>query len=221
MNIISNTLVKNGRPFLIPVLEAAYPFVYKMIITVSLKSNDGTAADLMEFVHAHPKAVLTTEDVINMGELTGVRQSQIKMSKEADWIWFLDDDDFWEEDQIKSCIQYLEENDVDAIGVNPYQILDKEHHDANWVNKKYFTKFFKNVDINYRHPWPRDLIYKGDVLLYHKTNPRVPRVPFKFWHLAAVKKYSFRKFDLISFNNLSGRAIKLTNPLPNKIFNIL
>ena len=219
MKIVSHTICKNSQPFIGAVLKAALPIVDRMIITISKKSNDGTR-EVIESLQS-PKIELYEEEVSNMGELTIERQKQIDMTAKGDIIWFLDDDDFWEEDQVRGAIEYLINSDIDAISVNPYQILDKEHEDANWIKKKYFSKFFKNVDINYRGAWPRDLIYKGNELLYHKSNPRNQTVPYKFWHLATVKGYSFRKNDLLSFNDLEGRPIKLETKLPEEITNLL
>lgn len=218
MKIVSHTICKNSQPFIGAVLKAALPIVDRMIITISKKSNDGTR-EVIESLQS-PKIDLYEENVSDMGDLTLERQKQVDMTKE-DIIWFLDDDDYWEDLEVRNCINYLVTNDIDAIGVNPYQVLDAEHHDARWVNKKYFTKFFKNKDINYRKPWPRDLIYKGDILLYHKTNPRVPRVPYKFWHLAAVKQYSFRKKDLLSFNDLEGKPVVFDRQMPEEIRELL
>lgn len=223
MNIISNTIVKNGKPFIGLVLKQVLPFVDRMVVTISEKSSDGTVEEVCGLAKGSEKIVILRENVSNLGELTGVRQNQITMSKEADWIFFLDDDDFWPQDSLESCIQAMKQagDDVDAFSVNPHQVLSKDFEDANWINRKYFTKFFRNIDINYRHPWPRDLIYKGDELLYHKSNPRDKILPFKFWHLAAVKGYSFRKNDLKSFNDLEGKLVKLDAELPKEIANLL
>lgn len=219
MKIVSNTICKNSQPFICIVLKAALPIVDRMIITISKKSSDGTRGVIEAL--GSPKIELYEEEVTDLGQLTLERQKQVNMTDKGDIIWFLDDDDFWEENQAKSCIQYLKESDLDAVSVNPYQVLDKEHEDARWINKKYFTKFFKNVDINYRNPWPRDLIYKGDELLYHKSNPRNQTVPYKFWHLAAVKNYSFRKNDLLNFNDLAGKPTLLKRLLPEEIAQLL
>lgn len=218
-NITSHTICKNGQPFIGEVLKVALPLVDRMLITISVKSSDGTR-QVIESLQS-PKIELYEENVADLGELTKERQKQVDMTGFGDIIWFLDDDDFWEEKEVRACLDYLSSNDIDAIGVNPYQVLDKEHEDARWINKKYFTKFFKNVNINYRHPWPRDLIYKGDTLLYHKTNSKVPRVPYKFWHLAAVKNYSFRTTELTNFNDLTGRPVKLPVSMPPIIYNLL
>lgn len=223
MKIITNTIIKNGMPFIPYVLRAVEPFVDRMIITVSEKSTDGTAEEVARFALENSKIYMDRENVSNPGELTQIRQHQIELSLGADWIWFLDDDDFWTSDQIKGCIKAMQQagDDIDAFSVNPYQVLDKDHEDARWINKKYFTKFFRNVDINYQGAWPRDLIYKGDELLYHKSNPRNQVLPYKFWHLAAVKGYSFRKNDLTNFNDLKGKMVPLKQPLPKELAQLL
>lgn len=221
--IVSHTIVKNGMPFIGVVLKAVLPFVDRMIVSVSEKSKDGTAGEVARLALENPKIYMDRENVSNPGELTQVRQRQIDLSTDADWIFFLDDDDFWPEESLKSCIQAMQRagDDIDAFSVNPYQLLSKDSQDARWVNKKYFTKFFRNIDINYRYPWPRDMIYKSDTLLYHKTNPRNKTLPFKFWHLAAVKGYSFRKNDLKNFDDLAGKPISLDVKVPDIILSLL
>ena len=219
MKIVSHTICKNSQPFIGPVLRAALPIVDRMLITISKKSNDGTR-QVVESLQ-NPKIELYEENVSNLGLLTEERQKLIDKTDKGDIVWFLDDDDYWDSMQAMRAIVYLWNNDIDAVSVNPYQVLDKEHEDARWINKKYFTKFFKNIDINYRHPWPRDLIYKGNELLYHKVNHRNPIVPYKFWHLAAVKNYSFRKNDLTNFNDLEGKPTKLRYELPKEIAEFL
>ena len=75
--------------------------------------------------------------------------------------------------------------------MRPYQVIDSTRHDAGWGNK-WFTKWFKNGGIEYRHPWPKDLIYKNGELLYWKKNPRVKRIEVPFFHLSYIKNHSFR-----------------------------
>lgn len=219
MKIVSHTIVKNGMPFIGEVLKAALPIVDRMIINLSIKSNDGTREVINGLQSS--KIELYEENVLNLGELTIERQKQVNMTDFGDIIWFLDDDDFWLQKEALNCIDYLKNNDLDAISINPYQILDSQHEDARWVNKKYFTKFFKNININYKHPWPRDLIYKDGILLYHKSNPRNHIVPFKFFHLAAVKNFSFRRKELMGFNDLNGVPKKLEVDLPQEIKSLL
>ena len=142
------------------------------------------------------------------------------MCDRGDIIWFLDDDDFWEEDHARACIKSLQENDIDAVSVNPYQVVGLDTRDRGW-KLKYFTKFFKNVNINYRKPWPHDLIFKGDELLYWRVNKRAPRVPYKFFHLSEVKSHSFRNHELKEYKNQEFYPVPLGVELPKPIHEIL
>jgi len=192
MTISTQTLVKNGQPFIGRVLQQVAPFVDTCKVTLSTHSDQKTVDDVIALARVYPeKFTIFFENVDTPGELTQQRQRMIDNTEE-DWILFLDDDDWWPEESLKEMIKLLEKNeDVDAYSVNPFQLLTSFNHDWKWRHRS-FTKWFRNVDINYRKPWPRDLIYKGDTLLYWRKNPRVPRVETKFFHLSALKKWTFR-----------------------------
>jgi glycosyltransferase involved in cell wall biosynthesis len=194
----SHTLARNDQPFGEIVLRQVIPFMEKMLITISDKSNDGTLQVIRKLEKEFPnKIYLDFENVSSPGELTKERQKQVNRTPEGVWILFLDMDDYWCEDKLKQMVELCaRENDsVDAYSVDPYQVIDSHFHDGSWHNRS-FTKWFRNKDINYRHPWPRDMIYKGNEMLYWKTNPRVPRLPEKmFFHLSNIKGHSFRTED--------------------------
>lgn len=193
--IYSNTIVRNGKPFIEPVLRRVEPFVDGMIVTVSHKSTDGTIDILEKLENEFPKKIqLSYEDVPHPGLLTEVRQSQLNYVPLNSWVLFLDDDDWWPEESLEDMKMYLD-LDVDGYGVMPWQLMSPTMYDGNWKNK-YFTKFFKKTEgVHYERPWPRDLIFKGTEMLYWKTNPRVPKVPIKFFHLSYLKNHSFRSED--------------------------
>jgi glycosyltransferase involved in cell wall biosynthesis len=192
----SHTLVRNGMPFIDLVLRQVIPFANRCLVTISDKSTDGTLKVLRQLEKEFPnKVFIDFENVKSPGELTGERQKQVDKTYE-DWILFLDDDDYWPKESLKEILLKIEaSNEIDAYSVTPYQVIDEHHYDLNWHNKS-FTKWFKNQKgINYRHPWPRDLIYLNDTLLYWKTNPRVPSLDKKFFHLSNIKSGSFRNED--------------------------
>lgn len=191
MSLVSHTLCKNSQPFIGIVLANALRHVDRAFVTISEKSTDGTMEVVNELWKSHKnQLVIRYENVKEPGELTQERQLQLDLSYE-DWVWFLDDDDYWPDAALQEVFSHFND-DVDALSVAPYQVVDETHHDGSW-RKKYFTKFFRNqVGVHYEHPWPRDLIYKGDQLLYWKKNSRAPTLPTKFFHLSNVKKYSFR-----------------------------
>lgn len=221
VTICSHTIVKNGQPFINIVLRQVIPHVTRSLITISEKSNDGTLAQLKRLEKEFPDKVrLDFENVKSPGELTGIRQRQLDNTIE-DWVLFLDDDDYWPEANLKEMIKYLDA-DVDGYGVNPYQVIDSTHYDGSWGNK-YFTKFFrKQTGVHYRHPWPRDLIYKNEEMLYWKKNSRVPIVPVKFFHLSHIKNHSFRDESWAGvFKEAVGKPIKFEPHEQRQVWDLL
>ena len=223
VTIASHTLVKNGMPFIDLVLRQAIPFVNRSLITVSRKSDDGTLEVVQKLQSEFPdKVFVDFEEISSPGELTGERQKQVEKTTE-DWIWFLDDDDYWPTESIELMRGLIEMGvDVDGYSISPYQVVSKEHHDGSWSGK-FFLKFFKNQPgINYRHPWPRDLIYLNDTLLYWKGNHRVPRIGRKmFYHLSNVKDHSFRSEDWAKrFKDKIGAPVKFPEDQMKHIWKI-
>lgn len=216
--ITSNTILKNDMPFIDMVLRNVEPFVDEMIITISNKSNDGTMDKVEKFAKDFPmKVQLRFESVSEPKFLTQVRQDQLNISH-SDWIFFVDSDDYWPENRLKYIISFLD-NDIDALAVSPYQVIDFEHYERQWTHMG-FTKFFRNQKgVHYEGDWPRDLIYKDKELLYWKTNNRVPMIPCMFYHLSRLKYYSFRSeswakgFEqkvgqVINFNKLNEKDLE-------------
>lgn len=210
--IASNTIVKNGMPFIGLVLSQAEPFMDHMVVTLSMKADKETKDTVETFAAAHPKKVeLTYEDVKKVGELTQVRQNQVDMCKE-DWILFLDDDDFWPSQYLKEMVSRVQEasDNIDAFSVAPWQVLDKDNHNALWWNRS-FTKWFKNEGINYKGKWPRDLIYKSDICLHWRNNPEgTVKVGKKFYHLSHIKDGSWRTDKGEAYK----REVAKTKPTP-------
>jgi hypothetical protein len=209
MVVSSHTLVKNGQPFIGPVIRQVIPFMNTCRITVSVKADEKTLYDISMLAQEFPgKVIVDTENVASPKLLTQERQKQLRESSE-DWILFLDDDDWWPEESLKEMMVLLEK-DVDGYASNPYQLLSKTTHDNYWKNR-HFTKWFRNgSDVHYSRPWPRDLIFKGSTQLYWKINPRVPRIPVKFFHLSNIKASSFRKEDWAKkYNDIKAQPVEL------------
>ena len=190
--IASNTLVRNGQPFLNLVLRQAEPYMNRMLITISEKSNDGSLEVLRKLEHDFPRKVrIYFENVSDPSELTTMRQRMADDTYE-DWILFLDDDDLWPKESMDEMMRLVREN-VDGYAVSPIQVVDQNYYDKHWYEHKYFAKWFQNKDINYAGPWPRDMILSGDRELYWKKNSRVKRLNGKYFHLSNIKPSSFRK----------------------------
>lgn len=216
MKIISNTIVKNGMPYIGKVLEQVEPFMDMMIITLSEKSNDGTKDVIIDFIKKHPnKIILFSEDVKSQDYLTEERNKQLKYS-DSEWILLLDDDDYWPTDQLEGCIKELPNDpDILACQVNPVQLLDKETCNAKWENKKWFPKFLrKDPSLHFVYPWPRDMPVNGTII-HWKYCDKIKNLPYRFYHLANVKDYSFRKKEEWAkwYNRENIRPLKLDKPV--------
>lgn len=192
MTICSHTLVRNGMPFIDLALRQVIPHVDRCLVTLSKRSQDGTSLVLNKLQQEYPaKIFIEYENVKAYSDLTQERQKQLNKTTE-DWVLFLDDDDIWPEKSLLEIKTYLT-RDVDALAINPYQVIDKQYYDLDW-RYKWFTKWFrKQKGVHYEKPWPRDLLYLNDKMLYWKKNPRVPRVYVPYFHLSNIKKGSFRK----------------------------
>jgi glycosyltransferase involved in cell wall biosynthesis len=183
-------------PFIGMVIKQVIPYVDRCLITMSLKADKDTFHRVIRLAEEYPgKVQVDYENVSKPGELTGIRQRQLDRTIE-DWVLFLDDDDYWPDSSIKKIKELIELNeDVDAYSFNPLQVINHKHHDISWKNK-WFTKLFKNQPgVHYENPWPRDLIYKGNEMLYWKKNDKVINKDIPFYHLSYVKDSSFRNED--------------------------
>lgn len=193
VTVASHTLVYRGMPFIEPVLRQAEPFMNRMLITISEKSDDGTLDVLRKFEREFKSKVrIDFENVPEKGFLTAERQKQVEKTHE-DWILFLDSDDLWFPDDLEEMVNLINKGeDVDAYAVSPYQVIDKKTYDHRWYEEKFFTKWFKNEGINYRYLWPKDLIFKHKAMLYWRRNPRVIPLKGKYFHLSHIMNWRFR-----------------------------
>lgn len=191
ISVVSHTIVRNGMPFIDLVLRQVEPYMNRMLITVSEKSTDSTLAALRDLEKDFPKKVrIDFENVSDPSELTMVRQNQVDNSYE-DWILFLDDDDWWPKENLDGMMRLIKE-DIDAYAVSPIQVIDQNYYDKHWYEHKFFTKWFRNKDITYINPWPRDSILMNGKELYWKKNLRTRRLYGLYLHLSGIKPNSFR-----------------------------
>lgn len=181
-------------PFIGKVLEQVAPYMEKMIVTLSMKSNDETRELLYDLMRKYDHIILLEENVSSPAQLTAVRNEQAQLTQ-SDWILFLDDDDYWPKDQLELCLKELPKDpDILAYSVSPCQLIDKEHYDNSlyWRRKSY-SKFLRREGMHYRFPWPKDLpIDKDNVPLNWRYNSHTKKLSYYFYHLSYMKNYSFR-----------------------------
>lgn len=207
MSICSHTIVKNGQPFIDLILKQVLPFVDRAIVTVSIKSTDGTKKLIEDMAKDNPKINIIYENVYRIGDLTYERQLQVGRTTE-DWILFLDDDDYWPTRSLETVVDYLyRADDIDGIAFNPFQMVDFDNEDVSW-RYKWFTKVFPNVrGLHYRFPWPKDAIYIDNRWCYWRKNNRVKKLEARYFHLANLKNESFRDTDLFKNSKKFQRAL--------------
>lgn len=189
MKIVSHTLCKNSRPFLVPIINRVIPYVDECLITVSTDSTDGTISDIAGLNSAYPEKIR----ILIEHDLYKERQRQVDLTN-ADWVLFLDDDDWWTEDGLKEVMWNLDDK-TDAFCVQPYQLYDDYTYDWNfsYKNKKFFTKWFRmQKGLEWRGQFPLDNLYLNGKMLYWKTGGNVKRLQTRYFHLSYIKNYSFR-----------------------------
>ena len=189
----SNTIVRNGMPFIGKVLEQVAPYMDKMLVTISEKSSDGTVKEVQRVWEQYPDKILVDfENVAIISELTGIRNRQLE-NTETEWTLILDDDDWWPREELKKCLEKLDDLSVLAYSVSPFQLIDNRHYDAAWFNK-YFSKFLRTKDVRFINPWPQDLpADKEGRFLDKRVDIRNRVLPYRFFHLSRLKYASFRK----------------------------
>lgn len=188
--LTSNTIVKNGMPFIGLALKRALPYVDQMIVTISKKADKRTIEEVRGVAESDKKVEIYWEDVKDRSELTQVEQEQLENSK-GDWIWTLEDDDIFPDEDLEKCMSHFGE-DIDGISLGHFQVIDNQHYDSN-RDEKSLTKFFKRKDAYWAIPFPRNMQFnKKSGVLYWKKNKRVKVVPYKYFHLVLLKEHSFR-----------------------------
>ncbi len=198
-------------PFIGKVLRQVEPFIDKMVITLSKKSNDGTEGEILKMVKEFPTKIdLFYEDVKSLSDLTIERNKQVQHS-DSEWILILDDDDYWEKDQLQKCLEELPDNRTLACAVNPYQLLDKETYNNAWKGK-WFSKFMrKTPDLHFTYSWPKELPVSNNEILHWKYCQKIKFLPYKFYHLSYLKPGSWRNTELV------GKEFKKDNLRPKKL----
>lgn len=209
--ISAHTLVKNGMPFIVPVIQNVFPYIDHFLITISEKSNDGTREALEDLQRQYPEKVeIFTENVAIARDLTKERQKMVERTTD-DWIMVLDDDDWWPQASMEAVVSVLREaKDVDGFCMLGIQVLDENNSDYNW-RKSYLTKFIRNQEgLWWRKPWPKDLPYWGDVPISLRWDEKAYKLPFPFLHLSEIKPHSFRNELLLKYKT----APLKTMPIP-------
>jgi hypothetical protein len=189
--LCSNTIVKNGMPFIIPVLEQVLPFMNRSLVTYSRYCEDTTIKSLINLRRKYPEKLVLFQEQVECPAYLTIELGKLLGRTTEDWVLFLDSDDWWSTDSMKEMLKLLD-SDVDAFAFNPYQVIDKEKYDSDWWTY-WFTKLFKNGQgVHYEGYYPKENIYKYDQILWWKQNPKMKKSDIKYFHLANIMKWRFR-----------------------------
>ncbi len=186
--ITSNTIVKNGMPFIGKILKRTLPYVDQMIITLSFKSDENTIKEVKNIVD--PKIEIYWEDVQSKWELTEVENEQINRSK-GDWILLLEDDDLWPSKELEKYLSYAKDpGDYLAFSVNPFQLVTWDTYDYDKDDKCY-PKLFKKRGASMEKPIPKNILVNSGIKLMGDI-PQIKRTECRYFHVPTLKEHSFR-----------------------------
>lgn len=134
VKITFGMIVLNGEPFLRYNLSSLYPFAHQIIVVegacpsaaeVASKdghSIDGTLETLQEFKRYHdPENKLIIVTAEQEGNSNGFWKNKTEMSRAyaqratGNYLWQVDSDEFYHEEQMKQLIDFLEEKKPDAV----------------------------------------------------------------------------------------------------------
>lgn len=215
LDITTNTIVKNGADFIESCLNQVLPFVKKSIVSVSRISTDGTIEILERMAKLNPKIELDyyaddhPNNIRRIFGLTGIRNKQLARTK-SEWIWVLDDDEFYPTETIKSIFKEIENNtDNDSFSLKFWFLVDWQHYQPQHNHRK-TIRFYENVpDIKWQHIFTQESIeVKNPKFLNHR-----------YFHLSYLKKNSWRneghmdrwrypKYDIAKCVKLSQENLK-------------
>ena len=206
MEITTNTICKNSADFIESILRQTLPHITKAIISADRASTDGTIEILERLKKENPKIELDYYTVSDpFKDLVVQRNKQIQKTK-TEWIWILDDDELYPEEQIKKIFKVLENGKANAYLLPFYFVVDKEHYYSGKGSKA--ERFFRNVP---GLKWENDFLY--ETIKTEKT--RIDDV--YFIHLSYLKTNSWRK----EWNMLQYPQYQHIEGLPQSVKDIL
>lgn len=188
MTICTHTIVKNGAEFIKPVLEAVRPYVDRMLVSVDETSTDGTADILKEMgikFEYH-------QNTNSFRDLVKARNNQLKQTKE-DWIWILDDDEYYPKDVILEILNELKTSTADAYALRFWFPIDKETYQRRRTNKHAERIYRYKPELEWRGTFTSEALYDNYGHLWHRLHPNIKFFNCRYIHLSYLKKYSWRK----------------------------
>lgn len=216
--ITSNTIVKNGEDFIEMCLNSILPYVETAIVSIDKSSTDKTTEILTRMAAKNKKIELDFFEVDNFRQLTSIRNQQLRKSK-GDWIWIVDDDEYYMEKDLKVLMNELDNTDKDAVAVFRWFILpDNRCHTK--ISKGVIERLFRNKPtMEWRGKFQFECVYDGKDRMWIKFNDNVLRSKADYLHFSYLKKSSWRKDNKIREYYDYSKCDKVFPKLPDYIIN--
>ena len=222
MNISVNTMIKNGEDFIEVCLKAVLPYVSEVIVSIDKKSTDNTVSIIREIASRNNKIKIDYFEVDDFRKLTEIRNQQLKKST-GDWIWILDDDEYYSKEDIEIILKEMETCGKDNIALKKKFVLpDYRYHPRFSI--KHIERIFKNKStLEWKGQFQFECVYDGEKRIWLGRNPDLIYISEgEFIHLSHLKKSSWRKDNKAKeFNTYSKEQLAKFPRLSDKIINNL
>lgn len=181
--IASHTIVKNGAEYIEPVLRRVLPLVNRGLVYLDVKSTDGTKDILERLQKEYDNLAVVPYSIKEpFKELVGVRNLMIKETWE-DWIWIVDDDEYYPLKDAEKALASLGNEKVYAISY--WFVIDNENYHP-FRSKVFAPRFFRNDGRKWQGVWGKDKLQTD-----HDKIIKIRGA--KYIHFSYTKKSSWRK----------------------------
>lgn len=222
MSIEVHTICKNSADFLELCLKQVIPYVDIVRLYCDKDSEDGTDKIAKRLSEKNENIKLTFYEVKDpIKDLVAVRNKMLDESI-ADWIWILDDDEFYTNSQIEEIKEELARSEYNAYALPFWFILDKNHYHPQ-RSKSFAERFFRNKDtLEWKGNFSREAIHDENGWMDSKRRKDIVRIPEMYIHLSYLKKYSWRdKFGKKKFLYPDYNQTNKRKELPENIKTLL
>lgn len=189
--IATHTIVKNGADFIELCLRQVIPFVDRVDVAVSRHSTDGTPEIIKRLTQEFPKVEMHPYSEDDLEGLTKVRNRQLDRTEE-DYIWILDDDEYYLLDDVQTIVNesLLDKHDVYQFAF--WLMWDCELYHV--PRSRIFTsRVIKNfVGLRWDYPFGNETLFVKGIKVDDEYFD-IHQSPIRYVHFSMLKKNSWRK----------------------------
>ncbi|TXH07226.1 MAG: glycosyltransferase [Candidatus Moraniibacteriota bacterium] len=220
-NITVHMMVKNEDQWVRYSLLSILPYVDRILVT-DTGSSDHTLDAIKSL--ASPKIKLTLTTVSSPGDVTRIRETQIKDTT-TDWFWVVDGDEIYPDDTAKEVVKAINSGLYEGVTVRRYDLLGDIYHRQKesvgaynmWGETGHLVLRALNQNklkgLHMRGDYPNEGYYDaaGSAIISH--DPRLHYVTSNYLYHAMYLKRSSLGGNLPMFNR-SKFKIELGIPVP-------